>query len=469
MEGTGFGYNVTVGGDSGEWTHTPLTTQNYNYTYDFGDLNQYQMYRAAVMMIKVAFPILVLSGTVGNTLVILVLRRGAISTDNLNFFLSALAVVDTVFLYTSALQTWLRVLWGLELLHLGTWSCKLGLFLNHLSLTLSAWLVVVIAWQRWYTCSRPFQRCCPVENTRCGHVGLALLVLVLVAANSYVLFTAELHHSEETGRSACVPSEETDLLISQVFPFVLLLLYSGLPALLLVLLNGLLAHVLYASRRSLLSHTDSARAGGRGGSVRTRYNYVTALLLALSISWLLFTLPQTVFKMVEPWPKTGEEYAMLKFLNVLFYVFIYINHSINFFLYCALTRSFRREVRRMGRRLSRWPGSVSRWCCSRRRLQALLSSTTSAGGNANAGAATHGDKHTHPRHRHPHHDYQNNSHTDSFFPLLDQQLQQQQQQRQRGDYNFRQSERSSDRILLHHGMHCGGARSEQHPNVRAQV
>ena len=92
---------------------------------------------------------LVFAGTVGNTLTLLVLRRGAINTDNLNFFLSALAIVDTTFLYTSALKTWIRFIWGFELLHMGTWSCKAGLYLNHLSLTLSAWLVVIVAWQRW--------------------------------------------------------------------------------------------------------------------------------------------------------------------------------------------------------------------------------------------------------------------------------------------------------------------------------
>ena len=77
--------------------------------------------------------------------------------------------------------------------------------------------------------------------------------------------------NKDIGHWMCLPSEETDELVAMLLHLLTMLLYSALPALLLVLLNGLLAHVLYASRRALLSHADSARhVGGRGGSVRTR-------------------------------------------------------------------------------------------------------------------------------------------------------------------------------------------------------
>lgn len=174
---------------------TVNTTHDYYYHYN-SEMEQHKrrpIYTAAMMIIKVVFPTLVAVGSGANTLVIVVLRRGAINMDNLSFFLSVLAVVDTVFLYTSAFKTWLRVMWGFELLHMGSWSCKLGLFLNQLCSTLSAWLVLVIAWQRWYTCSRPFDRCCPVDSSKCGYIALVCLLLILVGANSYVLFTVELH------------------------------------------------------------------------------------------------------------------------------------------------------------------------------------------------------------------------------------------------------------------------------------
>ncbi|RUS83213.1 hypothetical protein EGW08_009024 [Elysia chlorotica] len=334
-----------------------LYTLNYNSDHESGSaqdnvtktnstIQQEAAYRAAVMLARVAFPALVALGTVSNALVLVVLRRGAISTGNLSFFLAALAVVDTVFLYSSGAKTWIRAEWGVELLHLGTWSCQAVLFVNHLSCSLSAWLVVLVAWQRWYTLSRPFQRCCPVENKRCGHLGFVCLVLVLTAANSYVFVTVKLY--ERARGKVCAPREPYRQVMRDVFPYVLMVLYSGLPSLLLILLNCLLARVLYVSRRSLLTSGDCTRSSGGSHDaehVRTRFNHVTTMLLVLSASWLVLTAPHTLLQLVDPHPKSQEEAARLVLLNVLFFVFIYINHSINFFLYCALIRGFRREAR----------------------------------------------------------------------------------------------------------------------------
>ncbi|CAG5125748.1 unnamed protein product [Candidula unifasciata] len=321
--------NITIHEAYDNWTTAANNTHNDDDDFKIYLENNKKnfMYKVAILLIKIFFPSLVVLGTVANSLVIVVLRQGTINTDNLNFFFSVLAVVDTVFLYTR-------------------------LFLNQLSFTLSAWMMLVIAWQRWYTCSRPFDRCCPVENSKCGYAGLACICLILVAANSYVLVTVELH--EDPWGKICAPSQKHDRIVSEVFPIVLMVLYSGLPAILLIVLNSLLARILYTSRRSLLTHSESSQPNGRDDrQVRARYKNVTVLLMALSVSWFLLTTPHTLLKMIEHVPHTPYDAGTHTFLNVLFFVLLYINHSINFFLYCALIRSFRREVRKLGSRMIR--------------------------------------------------------------------------------------------------------------------
>ena len=157
---------------------------------------------------------------------------------------------------------------------------------------------------------------------------------------------------------------------------------------------------------------------------------------------------------------------------------MYINHSINFFLYCALTRSFRREVRRMWRRTMHGLSSVCRWCCSYRRLASLL--TTTSSGQPAADTPVEHDKacpangrniHNQPAAAHPN--------LDSLLPFLDQQLQQQQQEQQQREREGRDGDRrdsrqltkkrSSERVLLNHGLYCVGDVCEHHPNVRSQV
>ncbi|GFR59828.1 FMRFamide receptor-like [Elysia marginata] len=370
---------------------------------DVDSVHQEPMYQAAVLMIRIVFPTLVALGTVANCLVLLVLRRGAITTGNLSFFLAALAVVDTVFLYSSGAKTWIRAEWGVELLHISTWSCKAGLFVNHLSSSLSAWLVVLVAWQRWYTLSRPFQRCCPVERTRCGHLAFICLVLALALANSYVFITVKLY--EESWGKRCAPKEQYKRLMGDVFPYLLMVLYSGLPSLLLILLNCLLARVLYMSRRSLLASGDTTRSSGGSRDaehVRARYNHVTTMLLALSTSWLVLTAPLTVFKLLEGNHKTPQDKAKFIFLNVLFFVFLYINHSINFFLYCALIRGFRREVRTLSSKVAGVLGGCFRPCrsdCCQRRSR-----------NSSNSVAVNISNH--------HHRVDGNGNTGSYVPLL---------------------------------------------------
>ena len=70
--------------------------------------------------------------------------------------------------------------------------------------------------------------------------------------------------------SVCAPSEDTDHVISALFPLVSLFLYSGLPALILLVLNGLLARVLHRSRKSLLSQGGSTQQWGHGHTVTVR-------------------------------------------------------------------------------------------------------------------------------------------------------------------------------------------------------
>ncbi|GFO05191.1 FMRFamide receptor-like [Plakobranchus ocellatus] len=361
------------------------TTGLSNETWS--SLEEEPAYQATMFLLKVVVPVLTFVGVAANVMVLIVLRRGAIQTDNLRFFLSILAVVDTVYLLSSGGRIWIRFTWDVEILHLGgTWSCAIGLFLIHLCTTLSAWLVVIVAWQRWYTLSRPFQRCCPVESASCGRLGLVGLVVVMVAINSYVFITVEL--KEFGTRKQCVSKTQYKDFVRKIVPYMMVVSYSLLPALLLLLMNCLLARVLYISRRSLVKSQDSTRSSGDctdTENVRARYSHVTMMLLVLSASWLVLTMPHTVYRLnrmiSKTSPSTTKEEAESGLLNTATYLPLYINHSINFFLYCALIKGFRREVRALGSTIACFCLSLLRpcrsRCCRGRRSKSATSSTSS--------------------------------------------------------------------------------------------
>ncbi|GFO05197.1 FMRFamide receptor-like [Plakobranchus ocellatus] len=357
------------------------TTGLSNETWS--SLEEEPAYQATIFLLKVVVPVLTFVGVAANVMVLIVLRRGAIQTDNLWLFLSVLAVVDTVYLLSSGGRIWIRFTWDVEILHLGgTWSCAIGLFLVSLCSTLSAWLVVIVAWQHWYTLSRPFQRCCPVGSARCGRLGLAVVVIAMVAINSYVFITVELTGSGSTKQ--CTPKEKYRDFVVKIVPYTMMVFYSLLPGLLLMMLNCLHARAHYISRRPVVKSQDSTLSSSDctdTENVGRRDSHVTMLLLTLSASWLVLTMPHLVHRlnrMSKTPPTTTKERAESGFLNTATYLAIYINHSINCCLYSALIKEFRREVRALGAR-------IAGFCfCRGRRPKPATSSTSSGHGGNNS-------------------------------------------------------------------------------------
>ena len=68
---------------------------------------QLGLYKAGVLIWKVVPPILILLGTIGNSLSILVLTRRSIRVSTTALFLTVLACVDLLVLYSGLLRQWL--------------------------------------------------------------------------------------------------------------------------------------------------------------------------------------------------------------------------------------------------------------------------------------------------------------------------------------------------------------------------
>ncbi len=171
---------------------------------------------------------------------------------------------------------------------------------------------------------------------------------------------------------------------------------------------------------------------------------------------------------------------MYFFSQVLFYLFLIINHSINFFLYCALLKSFRRETRRLGRHVRRWPRSVCKWCSHLAR-QTLLTSTHSEGRTNQRPTQRHHEEPPGDELKH----YPNcnnrdksNGGGDSQSPLLERQKQialqpylrrlERQEKEAKQDHHIpSQLKRPPDIIFTDKRSKSG--RCEPHPNVRAHV
>jgi hypothetical protein len=71
---------------------------------------------------------------------------------------------------------------------------------------------------------------------------------------------------------------------------------------------------------------------------------ITIMLLTISISFILLTLPYSAFELLR---KLNVNYKWLKNRNVMraFMLLIDINHATNFILYCLTAKRFRNELK----------------------------------------------------------------------------------------------------------------------------
>ena len=324
-------------------------------------------------------------------------------------YLAFLAVADTAVLLASALKTWVRVVWGFELLHVSQASCKLLIFLTHLSLMTAAWLIVAVTLERFLAVWLPLRatEVCSVGRTR---VVIAALLALLALVNAHVFWTAELvplAARRSVGSGVVCSSYAYRTLACRVFPWVHLALYCFLPAVLLLSLNGLILYRLYQRRQALASSPDSSTsrsssnrhnnnnngavagppAGGGGGggggpayggnacytqlarnksqtkllrqqcqhqqqgsqsprAAQRFHRRLAPMLLGVSFCWLLLATPQTLYSLAAPAPQTLQEAGRQYLVKTLCFLLLYLNHALNFFLYCLTGQRFRQELRR---------------------------------------------------------------------------------------------------------------------------
>ena len=111
----------------------------------------------AMTLLRTVVPVIVLMGTVGNTLSFCVLLRRRMRSTPMYFYLTLLAVADTFVLYVSAFKVWIRALTQFEVLHVSNVGCKLFMFILLCSFYMSAWLVVLVTLDRFLVIWFPFR------------------------------------------------------------------------------------------------------------------------------------------------------------------------------------------------------------------------------------------------------------------------------------------------------------------------
>lgn len=304
-------------------------------------------YLLAMALLLWLLPVVIIVGTIGNIFSFILMLQREMRQTSTYFYLAILAVADTVVLFVSAFKTWIRAWSNFELLHISDASCKILMFLTYFSLHLSAWLIVAVTVERFILVRFPLKAKSICSTSRAKLTTLSI-TMTLFLLNVHLFWTAELISDPVTGAKTCAMLRDNEKLYKDVVPWLHLTVYSFVPFLALLFFNTLIIV-------SLIQHRQVIASQMTKDDRRTRCNHrkLAITLLCISFVWILTTTPSALYTVLPLRPRTLDETAMLLLVKIICYIILYINHSINFFLYCITGQNFRREFLRLIRRLCR--------------------------------------------------------------------------------------------------------------------
>lgn len=303
-------------------------------------------------------PILILLGTFGNIFSFIILKRKAMLKFSTYFYLMILALADTLVLYVGLLRLWIGELTRHDIRDTSDWLCKLTNVIGYTVSDFSVWLIIAVTIERYIVVCHPLQANSLCNSQRAKKVIVALLG-AMFALNSHFFWTVEVRmfkHSDVPLR-VCAAGERHAYLMENVWPWVDALVYSFLPFAFILTLNGLIIRQVLLSRqhRHELRSAGIGDLGGSGGSVTEQRRpshegntRLTVMLLTISFAFLLTTLPMNISNIAATFCNVFkndlQRVAKFRLARTITELLMYVNHSMNFFLYCATGQKFRHQL-----------------------------------------------------------------------------------------------------------------------------
>ena len=266
----------------------------------------------------------------GNLLSIIAMRRRRLRRFSTCTFLSAVAVMDSVNLVfyggTVLIYSFTDIEWSVYL------GCKVHPFLTFWCSETSAWLLVCTAVDRYLHAKYPLRNGRKLYVNYARRVSFALaLVLALINFPTLIFYNI----LNDNGILYCGIDLELYEAISIIWPCAASLLYCYIPALLILIFNILIIRYTWIARKSIQCGAINALL------VRTS-KHISAMLITMAVTFVTLAVPVVTYFMWAQgrYDVESPTWAVTQLLYTL-------NHSINFYLYCASATIFRRELKKI--------------------------------------------------------------------------------------------------------------------------
>ena len=322
--------------------------------------------QAGKLMLQIVLPVLLVLGTIGNMLSVIVLSRKAMKKSVSSTFLLGLSVADLLVLYVCLMRDWIRYI-KTDVRHAANWTCKGQYWLHYALLDFSIWLLTALTVERFLSTFKPISKKILCTRWRAKRVIICILIVDLIV-HCHFLFGMELKPVRSGNGSqhySCGPaSDGYDTFFKYVWHYIDLSLFSIVPFLILSSSNIYIIYKVISNKRKLKRHTGTSCE-----LTENKTSSMSKLLVALNVIFIVSTAPICIYLVCRPYVtppdvpvSVQEEDPWYAFVKIL----MYTNNTVNFILYCVSGTKFRRELKRLFQKVVHRYRSVSLTASSQR-------------------------------------------------------------------------------------------------------
>ncbi|XP_041975381.1 orexin receptor type 1-like [Aricia agestis] len=305
-------------------------------------LNQYIYPQPYEWVLIGTHSVVFLVGLVGNTLVCVAVYRNYSMRTVTNYFLVNLAVADIMVLLFCLPPT---VLWDVtETWFLGDALCKIILYFQSVSVTVSVLTLTFISVDRWYAICFPLKFKSTITRAKTAIFAIWTVSLLFNSPEIVVLTTVQLvplrFNLQYLMQCAATWSPTSELvwhIVKAVF------LYT-IPLILMTVAYHQIVRVLWSAEKIPGQAETMKLASAEQCQMRSRRN-AAKMLVAVVIMFAVCFFPVHLLSILR-YMKDLEQNDVLSIMGLLSHVFCYANSAINPLIYNFMSGKYRREFRR---------------------------------------------------------------------------------------------------------------------------
>ncbi|XP_046381339.1 neuromedin-U receptor 2-like [Haliotis rufescens] len=312
----------------------------------------------ANLMWQIFPPILLVFGTVGNVLSIVVLTKKTMRKSSVSIYLTCLAVADLLALYSGLLRQWIIYTFKVDIRELHPVICKVNTWLLYVSLDLSAWILVSVTVERAISVWLP-HRVKVICTKNVLAVNILVLVIILMSVNGHFLFGIGRVVYEGAVYPCANQSPDYAKFLDYIFPWIDMCLFCLGPFAFHLVGNTLIITRLMAGVRTITQMNVATTE--QTTERRRQVSSMTNMLLSLNLVYLVCTLPISIYLIYTTyWEKdtSPKADAQRRLLFACANLPMYLNNSMNFVTYTLSGRRFRSELVSLFKRKRSRSGSI---------------------------------------------------------------------------------------------------------------